>query len=203
MPETSDTSRWLGVVIGVGDGVKDIQFGDLMELPRWGGTWWYKPGITLTGGFVTKSKIMYLNMRGSGQYEASGQDMVTLREPGEILYRIQRMMGDPKEEPGIYPIADRILVRQQVPPKESDGGIYLVDWTIERSVVGEVLAVGGQVLDVKPGQCVIGEEDRGSYFDIDGVPHAIIRERDIMTAYDAAAAPGWVTVRKITEPRKR
>jgi len=93
----------------------------------------------------------------------------------------------------VQPLADRILVKRSEPEKVSSGGIIIPPTATEKSTEAEVIAVGpGKVLEngsrlepsVKVGDRILFGKYDGNEIQIDGEPHLILRESDILAVLD-------------------
>lgn len=93
---------------------------------------------------------------------------------------------------------DQVLV--EIAPEESTtaGGLYIPHSAREFTRRGRVLAVGfGRVTKqgaraettVRPGETVVLQVRSGQDISIDGRPHRIVRERDILAVVDGDEAP--------------
>jgi len=80
----------------------------------------------------------------------------------------------------IRPIGDRLLVRQNVVPEKSKGGIIMPDGAREKSMFGAIVAIGKGLVNFKIGDTVCFGRYAGQLFEIDEVPHLIIRFDDIL-----------------------
>ena len=103
----------------------------------------------------------------------------------------------------IRPLEDRVLVRRDTEgadPRER-GGIIVPDRYRWDGITGTVVAVGPGVfgryvrqkdrtyklihgrfrrIDLRPGDRVLVQKDVGHEVDVDGVPHVMVREADVM-----------------------
>ncbi len=89
----------------------------------------------------------------------------------------------------IRPLYDRILVKRIEASEKSQGGIIIPDNAKEKSVEGEVVAVGSgtrldngtlQPLDVKVGDRVLFGKYSGVEVKIDGADRLILREDEVL-----------------------
>ena len=89
----------------------------------------------------------------------------------------------------IRPLYDRIVVRRLEGEDKTKGGIIIPDSAKEKPAEGEVVAVGnGRVLedgtsrpvDVKVGDQVLFGKYGGTEVQIDGEPHVVLREDDVL-----------------------
>ncbi|MEN6532954.1 MAG: hypothetical protein ABFD89_04785 [Bryobacteraceae bacterium] len=152
LPETAvHGQRWIGWVVGVGPDAEGIEFGDLLELNRWSeGQWHVWPARDLAG--AAGSDVLLTD--GIRSVVAPGSQMWAFVRPGDIGYRIatlERMTTGKGRSAGIYPIADRVLVRhveRKLSPCE-------IEYMREYNPLADVLDVGSLVDDVMPGDRVI------------------------------------------------
>ena len=87
------------------------------------------------------------------------------------------------------PILDRLLVKRDPPPEQSEGGLFLPQQSQELQVEGEVIAAGpGKVLDngtflempVKPGQKVLWNRNHGTDLKVEDEEHVVLQIDDLM-----------------------
>lgn len=88
----------------------------------------------------------------------------------------------------IKPLADRVVVKPEVPDEKTKGGIILPDTAKEKPVVGTVVAVGPgkksddgkiQPMEVKVGDKVLYGKYSGTEITIKGEEYLIMRESDL------------------------
>ena len=93
----------------------------------------------------------------------------------------------------IRPLHDRVLVKRTEEEKTSPGGIVIPDSATEKSIKGEVVAVGngkilesGEVrgLDVKAGDNILFGKYSGTEVKVDGEEYLVMREDDIMAVIE-------------------
>jgi chaperonin GroES len=93
----------------------------------------------------------------------------------------------------LRPLQDRVLLRLVDPVARSTGGILIPDSAREKSMEGEVVAVGdgardtnGKLhpLDVKTGDHVLFGKWAGSEIKLDGKELTIVKESDIIGVLD-------------------
>ncbi len=94
----------------------------------------------------------------------------------------------------ISPLSDRIIVRPELPPTTSPGGIIVsVASDKQKTTEGVVIAVGpGRRLDngerhpvaVKAGQKVVFPLYIGTEVDIEGTTHRVMREDEVLAVYE-------------------
>lgn len=87
------------------------------------------------------------------------------------------------------PLHDRVLVRRVEADTKTAGGIIIPDTALEKSMKGEIVAVGnghvndnGEVrpLDVKAGDTVLFSKWAGTEVTIDGEELMVMKESDII-----------------------
>ena len=87
------------------------------------------------------------------------------------------------------PLQDRVVLKKVEEEQKSAGGIIIPDTAQERSVKGDVVAVGpgkkdkdGEHMEmsVKPGDRVMYGKFAGTEVSIDGEDHLVMREEDII-----------------------
>lgn len=88
----------------------------------------------------------------------------------------------------IKPLADRVVVKPEVPEEKTKGGIILPDTAKEKPVVGTIVAVGPgkksdegkiQPMEVKVGDKVLYGKYSGTEITIKGEEYLIMRESDL------------------------
>ena len=89
----------------------------------------------------------------------------------------------------IRPLQDRVLVKRLEETTKTAGGIIIPDTAKEKPSEGKVIAVGegrvtpdGRVLpmNIKVGDVVLFSKWTGTEIKIDGEPHLIVKEGDIL-----------------------
>lgn len=94
----------------------------------------------------------------------------------------------------LKPLQDRVMIRKIEEEQKSAGGIIIPDTVRERSMQGEVVAVGPGKMDangqrtkmsVQTGDRVMYGKFAGTDVDIDGEEHLVMREEDIMAKVEA------------------
>lgn len=91
------------------------------------------------------------------------------------------------------PLQDRLIVKRFDSETRSPGGIIIPDNAQEKSVQGEVLAVGsGKLLEdgrviplaVKKGDRVLFGKYAGTEVEVDGEKRVVLREDDLLGVYE-------------------
>lgn len=91
------------------------------------------------------------------------------------------------------PLHDRILVKRLEEEETTAGGIYIPDTAREKPSRGEIVAVGsGKVLkngstqtpSVKKGEKILFGKYAGTEVTLDGEEHVILREDEILAAFE-------------------
>ena len=94
----------------------------------------------------------------------------------------------------LKPLQDRVVIKKVEEEQKSAGGIIIPDTAKERSMQGDVKAVGpgkvdkhGQRMDmsVQPGDRVMYGKFAGTEISIDGEEHLVMREEDIMAKVES------------------
>jgi len=94
----------------------------------------------------------------------------------------------------LKPLQDRVVIKKVEEEQKSAGGIIIPDTAKERSMQGDVVAVGpgkvdknGQRMDmsVQPGDRVMYGKFAGTEVSIDGQDHLVMREEDIMAKVES------------------
>jgi chaperonin GroES len=95
------------------------------------------------------------------------------------------------------PLHDRVVIRRVEQEAKTTGGIIIPDTAQEKSMEGDVIAVGpgargedGKVhpLDLKPGDRVLFGKWSGTEIRLDGEELMIMKESDVMGVVDGGAA---------------
>jgi chaperonin GroES len=93
----------------------------------------------------------------------------------------------------VRPLSDRVLVKRAESETKTKGGIIIPDTAKEKPVQGTIVAVGpGFVREdgsrreplVKTGDKVMFGRYDGTEVTIDGEPHLILREKDLLGVVD-------------------
>ena len=93
----------------------------------------------------------------------------------------------------IRPLDDRVLVRPIETEAKTAGGIILPDTAKEKSIQGEIVAVGpGKItgdgvrvsLELKLGDRVIYSKYGGTEVKFDGQEFLLLRENDVLAVFD-------------------
>lgn len=79
----------------------------------------------------------------------------------------------------LHPLADRIVARPVEAEAKSPAGILLPDNAKDKTQMGEVLAVGKEVKEVKAGDRIIHSEYGPSRIKIDGDELLLVKEEDV------------------------
>ena len=94
----------------------------------------------------------------------------------------------------LKPLQDRVVIKKVEEEQKSAGGIIIPDTARERSMQGDVLAVGpGKVdkngqrmeISVQPGDRVMYGKFAGTEISIDDEEHLVMREEDIMAKVES------------------
>ena len=89
----------------------------------------------------------------------------------------------------VQPLHDRLLIQRIEEKDETKSGIIIPDTAKEKPQEGRVVAAGpGKVddegkrhpLDVSPGDRILFSRYAGTEIDVDGDPHLIVRENDVL-----------------------
>ena len=92
----------------------------------------------------------------------------------------------------LKPIQDRIVVKRLDAKSQTDAGLFIPETAQEKPCEGTVVAVGtGQVLpdgtvkplEVQPGDHVIFSNYTGTEIEIEGEPHLVLRENELIGVY--------------------
>ncbi len=98
-----------------------------------------------------------------------------------------------KNEIGVRPLHDRILVRRMAEEEKTAGGLFIPDTAKEKPQRGEIIATGkgrvtedGKVLplEVKVGDKVLFGRYSGTELKLDGQEFLMMREEDILGVFN-------------------
>ncbi len=80
----------------------------------------------------------------------------------------------------LQPLADRIVARSLEAEAKSAAGILLPDSAKEKPQMGEVLAVGKDVKEVKPGDHILYSKYGPNEVKVDGQELLLVKEEDVL-----------------------
>lgn len=84
----------------------------------------------------------------------------------------------------IKPLADRVLIKAAPAEEKTAGGIIIPDTAKEKTLQGEVLAVGNGTKDeemvLKAGDTVLYGKYAGTEVELDGEKYLIMRQSDVL-----------------------
>ena len=80
----------------------------------------------------------------------------------------------------IKPLADRVVAVREEAKAQTASGLYLPDNAKEKPVLAKVMAVGGDVKNIKIGDKIIYKEYSTTELKIDGIEYLIVKEEDIL-----------------------
>ena len=80
----------------------------------------------------------------------------------------------------IKPLADRVVAVREEAKTQTASGLYLPDNAKEKPVLAKVMAVGGDVKNIKIGDKIIYKEYSTTELKIDGIEYLIVKEEDIL-----------------------
>lgn len=98
-----------------------------------------------------------------------------------------------KNEIGVRPLHDRILVRRMAEEEKTAGGLFIPDTAKEKPSRGEIIATGkgrvtedGKVLplEVKAGDKVLFGRYSGTELKLEGQEYLMMREEDILGVFN-------------------
>jgi co-chaperonin GroES (HSP10) len=192
--ETTDTANWYARVIGVGEGVADLEFGDVVMLSNWTsaceGGWWSTPTKTHHGQPSPTERYEVHDPDGSGRaILASGYDRWVWVRPDQIICLVApwaTMMGGEGLAPGYHPLADRVLVEHRPHPARSTGGVEIARLGPAQQPVARVVEAAPGVTDVAAGQWVLVPPlARGTLIEWeDGRAWSLVHVDEILGVYD-------------------
>jgi chaperonin GroES len=112
----------------------------------------------------------------------------------------------------VRPLHDRILVQRLDEGEQQVGGIIIPDSAKEKPQRGTVVAAGaGKVsddgtrvkLDVKPGDAILFGKYAGQEIKLDGVEYLIMKEDEVLAAFEAASPTATGTTKDRTARKGR
>lgn len=175
--------RWTGWVIGVGPlAPKDIHFGDVVELSRWVSVEWHRlPYISFLGEQQdNKPRVVRSGLR---EIQLNGEEQWAVVLPSQIIFKLcdwEWVCEGHGMKPSVYPIGSRVLVQHDTPP-ETVNGIVNPQWRREWNPLCQVIAAGGDVDDLMPGDWVLlNGRTVGSHVEINRQHHSLVNEEDIL-----------------------
>jgi len=80
----------------------------------------------------------------------------------------------------IKPLGERIVATREETAAKTASGLYLPDNAKEKSQIAKVVAIGGGVREVKPGDRICVREYSTTEVKIDGVEYLIVKEEDVL-----------------------
>lgn len=80
----------------------------------------------------------------------------------------------------LQPLADRIVAKAVEAEAKTASGILLPDQAKDKTQVGEVLAVGKEVKEVKVGDRIVHSEYGPNRIKVDGEELLIVKEEDVL-----------------------
>ena len=80
----------------------------------------------------------------------------------------------------LQPLADRIVAKSLEAESKTSAGLYIPDSAKKKSQMGEVLAIGVDVKEVKVGDQIIYSEYGPNEVKIDGQELLLLKEEDVL-----------------------
>lgn len=207
LPTDTNKPRELrGYVIGVGEGIDGVEFGDFVALRRWGDSqtqflknplkdvvgWWGTNPIRYWGDHAGSSRLV----------EADMAEQLMIGSPSMLLYRINTLAGQHRGDlPRIDPLFNRVLVRNMPKPDKSAGGVALIsDWFRNHNPLAQVVAIGcnvarGTVANLfNLGHWVLCHPNRGTLIHYGNHELTLLDADDIALHFGATppARVGWL-----------
>lgn len=189
----SENNRWYGWIVSRGTEVEDLEFGDFVELTRWGSdpnerdskgrrvrsVWWHEPMRDLYG-IHGAAESLYFEENGL-QIELLPKYKLTIVWPEHLLYRIcrkdyflkgQRNTTDndvlscthSEFDPGVHPLAGRVLVQHGEKASKTASNLEIVEFMDNYTPYGKIIEVGIDVNNLIPGDWVLMEPRAGTHF---------------------------------------
>ncbi|HMM62009.1 MAG TPA: co-chaperone GroES [Candidatus Saccharibacteria bacterium] len=80
----------------------------------------------------------------------------------------------------IKPLADRVVAVRAKAESKTASGLYLPESSKEKPVLAEVVAVGPDVKQLKPGNRIVYKEYSTTELKVDGTEYIIVKEEDVL-----------------------
>lgn len=80
----------------------------------------------------------------------------------------------------LQPLADRIVARAVAAESKTASGFYLTESAKEKPVLGEAVAVGKDVKEVKVGDKILYSKYGPTEVKVDGEEYLLLKEEDVM-----------------------
>lgn len=80
----------------------------------------------------------------------------------------------------IKPIKELLVVQPTIQNDKTESGLYIPDAAKEKQQTGKVIAVGGEVKEVKSGDKILFGKYSGSEVEVDGQKYLIFKEDDVL-----------------------
>jgi len=107
---------------------------------------------------------------------------------GTPIQKADTMVTATKTKTKIFPLADRVAIRQLENTEEMRGGLYVPDTAKEKPIQGEIIAAGpGRLekgarvpMELKVGDRVVYGKYTGSQVELDDEEIILIKESDVL-----------------------
>lgn len=80
----------------------------------------------------------------------------------------------------IKPIKELIVVRPDIQGDKTSSGIIIPEVAKEKQQTGKVIAIGGDVREIQPGDIILFGKYSGSEVEVDGINYLIFKEDDVL-----------------------
>lgn len=80
----------------------------------------------------------------------------------------------------LQPLADRIVARAVAAESKTASGFYLTETAKEKPAMGEAVAVGKEVKEVKVGDKILYSKYGPTEVKVDGVDYLLLKEEDVL-----------------------
>lgn len=80
----------------------------------------------------------------------------------------------------IKPLADRVVAVRAKAESKTASGLYLPESSKEKPVLAEVVAVGPDVKQLKPGNRIVYKEYSTTELKVDGTEYIVVKEEDVL-----------------------
>lgn len=85
----------------------------------------------------------------------------------------------------LHPLKDRVVAKPVEAAAKTSSGFYVPDSAKEKPQIGEVVAVGSDVKEVKVGDKIVYEQYKKDDFKLDGEELFIVKEENILAVVKA------------------
>jgi Co-chaperonin GroES (HSP10) len=84
----------------------------------------------------------------------------------------------------LNPIGERIVAQSIETENKTASGLYLPEAAKEKSKIAEVMAIGGDVKNIKTGDKIVYKEYATTDMKVDGTNYIILKEEDVLATVE-------------------